>query len=161
MLLIRGLRGPGQQGGQSCALWHHEEGFQTGLSGDMRTSFLRFLKTMTALSLGFQILDSCVCPWRNSSMRTQTVTTYSGILQATTVVFVFFLFLVSTPVPGVGKGPRAWAEKLDMRQPLQFPWETKNIFPALWMRKLKQREKTSEIFQRGGRAKSCEVKAYS
>lgn len=124
----------------------------------MRVSFLQFLKTRAALSFDFQILDSCVCEKQQFE---ETDTTYSGILQATTVVSVFFLFLVSTPVPGVGKGPGAWAEKLDMRQTLQFPWETENIFSTLWMRKLKQREKTSEIFQRGGRAKSCEVKAYS
>ena len=37
--------------------------------------------------------------------------------------------------------------ELDMRQPLQFPWETENIFPTLWMRKLKQREKRPRLFK--------------
>ena len=37
--------------------------------------------------------------------------------------------------------------ELDTRQPLQFPWETENIFPTLWMRKLKQREKRPRFFK--------------
>lgn len=114
-----------------------------------------------ALSLDFQVLDSVLLvPVCGETVQLEEAPS-SGTLEATTVVFVFFLFLVSTPVPRVGKGPGAWPKKLDMRQPLQLPWETENIFPTLWMRKLKQREKTSEIFQRGGRAKSYEVRAYS
>lgn len=94
-----------------------------------------------ALSPDCQVLHcpSCICLWRKSAARGGT--THSGTRGATTVVSVCFLFLVSTPVPGVGKGPGAWPGKLDMRQPLQFPWETENIFLALWMRKLKQRER--------------------
>lgn len=37
--------------------------------------------------------------------------------------------------------------ELDTRQPLRFPWETENIFPALWMRKLKQRENRPRLFK--------------
>lgn len=38
-------------------------------------------------------------------------------------------------------------KELNTRQTLQFPWETENIFPTLWMRKLKQREKCPRSFK--------------
>lgn len=69
--------------------------------------------------------------------------TYSGILQATTVVFVFFLFLCQHQAQEWAKalvpGLRNWI----CVSHCNFPEKQKNIFPTLWMRKLKQREKTS------------------
>lgn len=89
-------------------------------------------------SLDFQILASVLvpsvekqCSLRHHRLR-DTWGHHSGLC--------FLSGLVSTPVPGVGKGPGARPGKLNMRQSLQFPWETENIFLALWMRKLKQRE---------------------
>lgn len=54
----------------------------------MRAGFLQFLKTRAALSLDFQIPDSV-----EKEQLEETDATYSGILQAITVVFVFFLSL--------------------------------------------------------------------
>lgn len=126
----------------------------------MKASFLWFLKSRAALSLDFQswTLSFLYHLWRNSAAR-------GGITLRDT--WGHHSGLCFLPVSGVntspmsGQRPLCLSRETGYASAIAISLGNRKYFPRSMDEEIEAKGETSEIFQGGGRAKSCKVRAYS
>ena len=137
-----GLRTPQVRSNkQGWVLWNHGKGFGSSCH-EFWCKFSAAFQTQGALTFNQDLHRTCL--WTNSPERVPKTPGDEMWSQGSLFSSNFWCQHQS----------QEWAKALvlghreqETRQPLQFPWETENIFPTLWMRKLKQREKCPRFFK--------------
>ena len=75
--------------------------------------------------------------------------THPGRPNAITGVFVFLLFLMSTSVPGVGKGLGTWSQGTGYTSAIAISLGNRKYFPHSMDEEIEAKGETSKVFQGG------------
>lgn len=108
-------------------------------------SCLQPVKARAALT--FYWASHCTCLRTNSEQRKGSI--HPGRPNVITGVFVFFLFLMSTSVPGVGKGLGTWSEGTGYTSAIAISLGNRKYFPYSMDEEIEAKGEMSKVFQGG------------